>query len=137
MNVRNLFVLNAVLALAFGLGFLLLPGTMVALYGMEALPSANLLGQLFGVELIAVGLLCWFVRGVSDSAAQRAIMLALLIADVAGLIVVLIGTLSGVMNMVGWSGVAIYFVLAVGYTYFRFIKPDVTSPAAAAISRSH
>jgi hypothetical protein len=62
-------------------------------------------------------------------------MLALLIADVAGLTVVLIGTLSGVMNIVGWSGVAIYLVLAAGYTYFRFIKAAATSPASAAISR--
>jgi hypothetical protein len=135
MNIRNLFVLNAVLGVAFGLGFLLLPGTMVALYGMEAAPSANLLGQLFGVELIAVGLVCWFVKGVSDPAALRAIMLALLIADVAGLIVVLMGTLSGVMNIVGWSGVAIYLVLAAGYIYFRFIKLAASSPTAATISR--
>lgn len=126
MKLRSLFVLNAVVALAFGAGFLLLPGTMVALYGMEPTPGANLMGQLFGVELIAVGLLCWFVGDIADTAAQRAIALALLIADVVGLIVVLIGTLSGVMNAVGWSGVVIYGGLAVGYVYFRFIKPGVS-----------
>jgi hypothetical protein len=133
MRVRSLFILNAVLAFGFGVGFLLLPGTMVTLYGMEPIPSANLLGQLFGVELIAVGLLCWFVRGISDPAAQRAIMLALLIADVAGLVVVLIGTLSGVMNAVGWSGVVIYAVLAAGYAYFRFTKSGVSQLSSPAI----
>jgi hypothetical protein len=126
MKLRNLFILNAVLAFGFGVGFLLLPGTMVELYGMESTQSANLLGQLFGVELIAVGLLCWFVRGISDAAALRAIMPALLIADVVGLIVVLIGTLSGVMGAMGWSGVAIYLVLSVGYAYFLFLKPDTS-----------
>ncbi len=122
MKIRNLFVLNAVLAFGFGVGFVLLPGTMLDLYGMAQSPSANLAGQLFGVELIAVGLLCWFVRDVQDAGALRGITLALLIADVVGLIVVLIGTLSGVMSAMGWSGVAIYLVLAAGYAYFRFVK---------------
>jgi hypothetical protein len=126
MNIRNLFIINAVVGLAFGVGFLLLPGTMVQLYGMESIPSANLTGQLFGVELIAVGLLCWFASGFSDLAAQRAIMLALLVADVAGLVVVLIGTLSGPMNAMGWSGIVIYGGLAAGYAYFRFLKPGAS-----------
>jgi hypothetical protein len=126
MKLRNLFILNAVLGLAFGVGFVLIPGVMLDLYGMAQSPSASLAGQLFGVELIAVGLLCWFVRDVSDAAAQRALMPGLLIADVAGLIVVLIGTLSGVMNAVGWSGVAIYAVLSAGYAYFRLVKPGVS-----------
>lgn len=126
MTVQSLFIFNAVIAFGFGVGFLLLPGTMVDLYGMEPTPSVNLLGQLFGVELVAVGLLCWFVRGITDRAAQGAIMLALLIADVVGLIVVLLGMLSGVMNAVGWSGAVIYAVLAAGYAYFRFIKPGVS-----------
>jgi len=124
MKLHNLFVLNAVLGLAFGVGFVLLPATMLELYGMERTASANLAGQLFGVELIAVGLLCWFVRDVSDAAALRAITLALLLADVVGLIVVLTGTLSDVMNGMGWSGVAIYLVLAAGYAYFRSLKPS-------------
>jgi hypothetical protein len=122
MKIRNLFVLNAVLAFGFGVGFVLIPGTMLDLYGMAQSPSANLAGQLFGVELIAVGLLCWLVRDVQDVGALRGITLALLIADVVGLIVVLIGTLSGVMGAMGWSGVAIYLVLAAGYAYFRFVK---------------
>jgi hypothetical protein len=124
VKLRNLFVLNALLGLAFGVGFVLLPGTMLELYGMEQTLSANLAGQLFGVELIVVGLLCWLVREIPDSAARRGIMLALLISDVVGLIVVLRGTLSGVMNAMGWSGVAIYLVLAAGYAYFRFLKPS-------------
>ncbi len=124
MKLRNLLVLNAVLALAYGIVSVLVPATVLTLYGMTPTPSANLTGQLFGVELIAVGLLCWFARNVSDSAAQRAIILAFLIANVIGLIVSLMGTLSGVVNAVGWSAVLIYLVLAAGYAYFQFMKPS-------------
>jgi hypothetical protein len=43
---------------------------------------------------------------------------------VIGLIVSLMGTLSGVVNAVGWSAVLIYLVLAAGYAYFQFMKPS-------------
>lgn len=122
MKLGNLLVLNAVVALAFGIGFVLLPATVLTLYGVTPGPGVNLAGQYFGVELIAVGLLSWFAKGVSDSAAQRAIILAFLIADVIGLIVSIMGTLSGVFSAVGWSAVAIYLVLSLGYAYFQFMK---------------
>lgn len=41
-----------------------------------------------------------------------------------GLIVSLMGTLSGACNAVGWSAVAIYLVLALGYAYLQFMKPS-------------
>jgi hypothetical protein len=101
MRLNNLLVLNAVVALGFGIAFLLLPATVVELYGLASASAANVMGQLFGVELIAVGLVTWFVRGVQDVPALRAIILALMLADVVGLIVVLAATLSGAMNAVG------------------------------------
>jgi len=33
------------------------------------------------------------------------------------------GTLGGVMNSVGWSAVAVYFLLALGFAYFQFMAP--------------
>lgn len=126
MKLGNLLVLNAALALAFGVGFVLVPGTVLSLYGITPGPAVNLAGQYFGVELIAVGLLCWFARNVVDSAAQKAMILAFLIADAIGLIVSIMGTLSGVFNALGWSAVAIYLVLSAGYAYFQFMKPSAS-----------
>ena len=126
MRLSSFLILNAVIALVFGIGFVLVPGTMGTLYGMTPGPEVNLAGQFFGVELIAVGLLCWLARDVSDSAAQRAMILAFLIADVIGLIVSIMGTLSGVFNAVGWSAVVIYLVLSLGFAYFQFMKPSAS-----------
>ena len=126
MKLSSFLILNAVIALAFGIGFVLVPGTMGTLYGMTPGPDVNLIGQFFGVELIAVGLLCWLARDVSDSAAQHAMILAFLIAEVIGLIVSIMGTLAGVFNAVGWSAVAIYLVLSLGFAYFQFMKPSAS-----------
>ncbi len=126
MKLSNLLVVNAIVALVYGISFVLVPATVLSLYGMTQGPSAALAGQFFGVALIAIGLLTWFARSVTDSDAQRAIILALLISDVIGVIVSVLGTVSGVMNAVGWSAVGIYLLLALGYAYFQFMKPSAS-----------
>ena len=126
MKLRNLLVINAIVALAYGVSFVLVPATVLELYGMTQGTSEALAGQYFGLSLIAIGLLTWFARNVTDSDAQRAIILALLISDVIGVIVSVLGTVSGVMNAVGWSAVGIYLLLALGYAYFQFVKPSAS-----------
>ena len=126
MKFNNLLVLNAVLGLIFGIGFVLMPGTVVNLYGVTPNPAVNLVGQFFGTELIAIGLLSWLARNVMDKEAQGAITLAFLVANVVGLVISIMGTLSGVLNAVGWSAVVIYLVLSLGYAYFQFMKSDAS-----------
>ena len=126
MKLSNLLIINAILTLIYGIGFVLVPAAVWSIYGMTPSPGMSLAGQFFGVALIGIGLVTWFARNVVDSAAQRAIILGLLIADVVGIIVAVLGTLSGVMNAVGWSAVGIYLLLALGYAYFQFAKPSAS-----------
>jgi hypothetical protein len=124
MKFSTLLLVNAVVALVYGIGLVLLPSTLLSTYGVTPGPAVNLASQLFGVELLHVGLICWFARNVSDGPAQRALILASLIGQVIGLIVALMGTLSGVFNAVGWSAVAIYLLLGLGYASLQFMKPS-------------
>jgi len=123
MKLNNLLVLNAVIAIVYGIAFLLIPGSVLAMYGAAPGPQINLTGQFFAVELIHVGVLAWLIRNVSDGLAQRAIIIAGLVANLIGLVVSLIGTLTGVVSSFGWSAVVIYVVLALGYAYFQFMRP--------------
>ncbi len=122
MKLSNLMVLNAVIALLFGIGLVLLPSTVLSIYGVTPGPAVNLAAQLFGVELIHVGVFCWLARNVADRPAQRAFILASLTSNVLGVIVSVMGTLAGVFNAVGWSAVGIYVILGLGYVYFQFAK---------------
>ncbi len=124
MKFSNLLLVNAVVSLVYGVGLVLLPATLLTMYGVTPGPAVNLASQLFGVELLHVGLICWFARNVSDGPAQKALIVASLIGQVFGLIVALMGTLSGVFNAVGWSAVAIYLLLGLGYAYLQFMKPS-------------
>jgi hypothetical protein len=122
MKFSNLLVVNAIVALVYGIGLVLLPSIVLSIYGITPGSAVNLASQLFGVGLIHIGLICWFARNVSDNLAQRAIIIASLIGQLIGLVVSLMGTLSGVFNAVGWTAVAIYLILALGYAYLQFMK---------------
>ena len=122
MKLSTLFVINAVIAAIFGIAFVLIPSQTYSLYGVQAAPPLNYVGQLFGAALVTIAGLTWSARNVADSDGRRAIVLALLIGDVIGFVVALIGQLGGVVNGLGWSTVAIYLLLALGFAYFRFVK---------------
>jgi hypothetical protein len=124
MKLSILLIINAVVSLAYGIGLLLLPATLLELYGITPTPDVQLMAQLVGGPFVAIGLLTWFARNVVDPTAQRAIMLSLVISGAIGVIVTLLGTLSGVFNALGWSAVAIYLLLTLGYAYFLFMKPS-------------
>ena len=123
MKLSTLLVITAVVTLVYGVCFVLVPTTVLSIYGMAQGPGEALMSQYFGTSLIFAGLVAWLMRKVTDASARRAVVLAFLITDVVGLIISLMGTLSGVMSSVGWTAVAIYFLLAVGYALFQFKKP--------------
>ncbi|MGA8864303.1 MAG: hypothetical protein WBM09_11900 [Gallionella sp.] len=123
MKLKSVLVFNAVAALVFGIGFVLIPAKVGGLYGITQTPDVTFVGQLFGVELVGIGLICWLIRNIADPGFQRAIIISLLISDIVGAIVSVLGITSGVMNAVGWSSVAIYLLLVFGYGYFLFAKP--------------
>jgi len=49
-----------------------------------------------------------------------------LVGDAFGFIAALLGRLSGVLNALGWSTVALYLLLALGYGYFQSVKPSAS-----------
>ena len=128
MKLRTLLVINAVLALIYGISYQVAPTAVIKLYGVTQGPGPAFLARLFGAALIGIGLLTWFSRNVQDAGARRAIILSMLVYSVIALIVAVHATVTGVMNTVGWTGVAIFFFLALGYAYFQFLKPGEAQP---------
>ncbi|MEE8484543.1 MAG: hypothetical protein V3S46_08080 [Nitrospinota bacterium] len=123
MKLSTLMVINAILAAIFGVTFIIAPGQAFPLYGFDPNPQLNLMGQLWGGFAVGFAVLTWSARNVTESEARRAIVLALFVAPAIGFIVALIAQLGGVVNAFGWSTVAIYLLLAIGFGYFQFTKP--------------
>lgn len=129
MKLSTLMVVNSVIAAAFGICFVVVPGQLISFYGPEVTPQLVYVARLFGAALLGFAVLTWTARGAPDSETRRAILLALVIGDGVGFVVALIGQLGGVMNALGWSTVVIYLLLAFGFGYFCFAQPKETDQA--------
>jgi hypothetical protein len=124
MKLGNLFAVNSVIAGLFGLAFVFAPAQLLVPYGLAIGAGFGLVAQLFGAALIGYAILTWSVRKAGDSEARRAIVLALFISDGVAFVLALIAQLKGLVNSLGWSTVAIYLLLALGFAYFHFAKPS-------------
>jgi hypothetical protein len=124
MKLGNLFTVNAVIACLFGLGFVFAPAKVLAQYGLTVDAGFGLVAQLFGAALLGYAILTWSARKAGDSDARRAIVLALFVSNAVGFVLALMAQLKGLVNTLGWSTVAIYLVLALGFAYFQFTKPS-------------
>lgn len=123
MKLRNLLIINAIVSCASGICAVLIPEPVLSLYGVTSGPAVLLMAQYAGLGSIVIGLIAWLTRNVKDSDAQRAIILTLLIANIIGAIISVLGTISGIMK-VGWPVVGFYLFFALGYAYFKFIKKN-------------
>jgi hypothetical protein len=82
-----------------------------------------LFAQLFGAAIIGFAILDWLARDVTDPPARQAVVLANLVGDGVGFVVILLGQLAGIPNALGWTSVAIYLLLALGFAYVQFMGP--------------
>lgn len=123
MNLRTFFTIAAVVALFYALGSLFMPTQMGVMFGFGNSPSEILLGRFFGVELLVLGITYWLARDTSPANA-RPFIIGGLIGNLVGAYFSLMGTLGGVMNSAGWSSVAVYLLLALGFAYFQFMAPS-------------
>ena len=119
----NLFmVAYSILTAVFGLGFVLIPGQILPIYGVEPNASLIFLANLFGAVLLSLALLAWLSRKFNDSEARRVIILALFIGEVLGFVLAFIGQINGILNALGWFIVLIYLLMTLGLAYFQFSK---------------
>jgi hypothetical protein len=126
MRLGTLLRLAGLLALAFGIGFLFAPARVLAMYGVTAEPTVVLMGRFFGSALVQLGLVFYLIRDVSDPTTRRGVVLGSFLGSLAGFVVSLTAQFWGLVNSFGWSSVAIYGLLLLGYGSFVFGRPQAT-----------
>ena len=126
MALGTLLRLAGLLALAFGLGFLFAPARVLSLYGVAAEPAVVLMARFFGSALVQLGLVLYLIRDVSDPVTRRGVVLGSFLGSLAGFVVSLTAQFWGLTNSFGWSTVAIYGLLLLGYGSFVFGRPPAT-----------
>jgi hypothetical protein len=126
MRLGTLLRLAGLLALAFGIGFLFVPARVLSMYGVTAEPMVVLMARFFGSALVQLGLVFYLIRDVSDPTTRRGVVLGSFLGTLAGFVVSLTAQFWGLVNSFGWSSVAIYGLLLLGYGSFVFGRPQAT-----------
>ena len=123
MKIKSMMSIKAIVVIFFGLGFLFITQTTMTLYGMTinsgGIAASRLLGQMY----IVIALVLWFCRNTSEASTKKAFAISITFGDAIGTVVSLMAVLSGAMNFLGWSAVAIYLLFTIGFGYF-LLKPE-------------
>jgi hypothetical protein len=133
MQFRTMMVIKAVVCLCFGSLILLAPAFVYSLFlGIGLDNGGAFAARQYAASLIGIMLITWFARNVPESSARWAIALGLCIYDAVGFVLALVGEFTGLLGPMGWSIVALYLFLAVGFGYFLFKSPQPAMQARAA-----
>jgi hypothetical protein len=122
MSYKIVMVLKAVVCLVFGILLLSVPGIVFGILGASLTPGGTFAAREYSAALIGNLLLTWFARNAVESAARRAIILALFVYDAVGFVVSLFAVLSGILNPLGWFIVAIYLFFTAGFGYLLLLR---------------
>ncbi len=125
LKLSHMMTLKAIVCLVFGAPFVLLPQALLELYGVRLGDGGAFVARLYGASLFGSLAISWSARTARGSEALRAIVLGFFIYDAIGFLVALAAQFSGLMNGVGWTAVAVYLLLTLGFGYFQF-KPGAS-----------
>jgi hypothetical protein len=135
MKLQHLININAVLSLLFGIAFTLYGPLMMAFYGIPEIPEGSVLlywhvvafARMFGVALLAVGLILWSLRRIAKSSTispeiRRGIIYSLMFANGAGIIVAITQQAQIWSSPAGLATVAVFALLFLGYVYLLVVE---------------
>jgi hypothetical protein len=122
IKLGTFLAIAAAIAALFGVGFVLAPERIVALYGGTPNAAGEVVGRIGGSSLIALAIVFWMSRTERGADALRGVLIAGFVANVLDLLIMLHATTSGIVSALGWGSVVMHILLAAGFGYFAFAR---------------
>jgi hypothetical protein len=122
MKLNTFLIAAAIVAVFFGLGFLIVPAQLVASYGGTLNPAGVVVGRITGSTILAFAIIFWGARNGKGPEALKAVLAAGFFTHGLDSFIMLHATWTGIVNALGWSAVAINGAFALGFAYFAFGK---------------
>ena len=115
---NTLFLAAMVLEGVVAVGFLSVPGALLAPFGVALEPTAIPIARLFGSAALTFPVLLSYARTSADTALRRTAVRALFVYFLVSTAVLAVTQLGGLMNALGWILVAVHVVFAIWFGAF-------------------
>lgn len=133
--IRLVLTLGAVLAWIFGTMLLLAPGPFFAPMGIAVDAKVATIAQNQGAALIAIGVIDFLARGVTDARGLRAVLVGNLVIQLLSLGIVVRALALGILPPQGAPAVAIHLVLgtlfALALRRVRMVEEQTPRPSSS------
>ncbi|MDH3457306.1 MAG: hypothetical protein OER90_10740 [Gemmatimonadota bacterium] len=123
MKFKTLLIIKAIVCLGFGPILVFAPRGLLGFLGASLGTGGVFTAQEYGAAMFGTLMLTWFARNAVQTEARTPILLHLLVYDAIGFVVTVLAVLSGVLNVFGWSIVAVYLFFTAGSGYLLLAKP--------------
>jgi hypothetical protein len=115
---NTLFLVYLIVEVIFGIGFLFVPGFMMAPMGVTLDVTSASFARLFGTLIISIPVLLFFVRKSASTEFRRGVVYSIFTYLLLSTILLLINQLKGLMNTMGWGIVILHFVFMLWFGYY-------------------
>jgi hypothetical protein len=134
MTSRTLLTITAVVAVLYGLAFVLIPDSINALYGVPSAPHTALYTRFFGSALLGFGVVNWFAKDFRSWDAIRGVLMGTAVTTAIGGLIALFAVVTGLSNAMTWTSVLVYALLFVAAVYW-LSQGEKTSAVTATLAR--
>jgi uncharacterized membrane protein YfcA len=129
MSAKLYLTIAAVIAILYGIAFVVIPAEMLQPYGTLPEPHVILAIRLLGLAFLSFGLILWFARDFQDWSAVRGVLIGTVVGDAIGGLVIAWATIQGTVNTLGWANVVLYALLVLGALYCLSMGSRKLAPA--------
>ena len=122
MNSKLVLTTTAVLIGIFGFGWLIVPDVMGNYWRMDPGENLNYMGHRYAAFMLGLVVALSLARSAPNTHARRALMIGALVALALTTAISLYGALALALN--AWPAVIVESVLAMGFVWVLFVKPE-------------
>lgn len=119
-GLKTTFLIHFVIALLFGLGFLLIPGVVGSIYGLNVQEPE--IYRLLGGAMLGFAVSSWLSYQATGWESVRIVVVMELVWTVLGTLVMLYALLLAGFSMLGWLNAVILAAFAIAFGRFYFQK---------------
>lgn len=120
LQAKHVFILNFIIAMLFGLGFMFMPDILMTMIGFSGEADGPNAFRFFGIAVFGVSILCFLVRNEEPSIARQAIIKTQIINFV--LINIFHLIFGDLTNLMLWFTIFIHILMIIAYGYILFKK---------------